>query len=247
MTVDLDALEAAAKAATPGPWEAQRYCPADGSEAWRIFLRGHENPRTNSRDCYWSEADAKHIAAASPTVVLKLVARVREAERRDEDDWHVLLDDVDGIKAERDAEKARADKAEADLKQAGINYLVVADAIAASSHGPHDLAEKVRGHRKQAEAEKARADALEAQAAVMRQALEEIHVDGSCPKCPGGPNPCAALAGDAGSLLSERMQLLADVARAAFLYRAVPLNEGDLAQDAYDDLCRALDALGGGR
>lgn len=52
---------------TQGPWEAQAFSRwGEGIDAvggrWRIFLRGHVNPQTNSRDCDWRRADAHGIA-----------------------------------------------------------------------------------------------------------------------------------------------------------------------------------------
>lgn len=90
MTLDLDRLEALARAATPGPWK-----PTDGYEASQagrhdddvsvledasgdpviehVYYDGHHTivrPR-----------DVQFIAAANPAVILDLVERLRAAER----------------------------------------------------------------------------------------------------------------------------------------------------------------------
>ncbi len=85
-TSDPPTLAALALGATPGPWSAEGFYRAGDDEAapphrWRIFLRGHANPHTNSRDCDWTERDARYIAACSPDVVLSLLARVEELGR----------------------------------------------------------------------------------------------------------------------------------------------------------------------
>ena len=66
---ELSALEAAAKAATPGPWE---YDDADEDMA----ALGAENQRVK---------DAAYIAAANPSVILSLIAELRQT--RAERDW----------------------------------------------------------------------------------------------------------------------------------------------------------------
>ncbi len=72
--LDLDALEATARAATPGPWKYPH--------------RHHPDVVTTKHGCLWNpgtgrindEEDAEHIAAFDPTTVLALIARLREAE-----------------------------------------------------------------------------------------------------------------------------------------------------------------------
>ena len=83
--IDLDKLEAIAKAATPGDWE---WDDNDGSFDSLQDERSHCvsvafgepvggcNPRI-----LISDEDAAYIAACSPDVVLGLIARVRELER----------------------------------------------------------------------------------------------------------------------------------------------------------------------
>ena len=88
--IDLDALEAAALAATPGPWIAcgpsfgelkPRYLNevmADRDEDGEEF--GYticEFPQLLEEEC---SADMNYIAAANPAVVLELIRRLRAAE-----------------------------------------------------------------------------------------------------------------------------------------------------------------------
>lgn len=88
MTVDLDALEAAAKAATPGPWKnAAGYkikVTATGTHcasAWERYTYEPDKEITSEK----AQANAVFIAAANPAVVLELIAEVRKA--RAERDW----------------------------------------------------------------------------------------------------------------------------------------------------------------
>lgn len=86
MTIDLDALEARAKAATSGPWEDLSEHPD--------HLRGTINKGAKHiAGCSWFEtpkeeqcvtvkealANAAFIAAANPAVVLELITNVRKA------------------------------------------------------------------------------------------------------------------------------------------------------------------------
>lgn len=68
MTLDLDALEAAARAATPGPWGWDARLEPD---VVRVAEAGGDFP---------PGPDARYIAAAHPAAVLALIARVRAAE-----------------------------------------------------------------------------------------------------------------------------------------------------------------------
>ena len=86
----LDALEAAAKAATPGPWETdyrQRYVFAEnGVNVCEI--RGYGELIHMVPECEAVEqmrANANFIAAVSPAVVLDLITELRQARR--ERDW----------------------------------------------------------------------------------------------------------------------------------------------------------------
>ncbi|WDH77902.1 hypothetical protein PTQ19_10250 [Microbacterium esteraromaticum] len=91
--LDLDALEAVARAATPGPWEWEP--PVE--ETWTLGQEslvtvdhgedgypeevlsgwGHDASGTDA-----SDEDRAHIAAFDPPTTLALIARVKEAERK---------------------------------------------------------------------------------------------------------------------------------------------------------------------
>lgn len=98
--VDLDALEALAKAATPGPWEAEGD-PDEGTievnagsartqwseggvglppRSWRTTDRIIERDDLYDDDWDQAFADAAHIEAFDPPTSLALIARLREAE-----------------------------------------------------------------------------------------------------------------------------------------------------------------------
>ncbi len=77
---DLNELERLARAATPGPWKA---CDGRGPGV-AVFW---DAPEQDDNFVFYDETggrhrDAAYIAAASPNVVLQLIARVRELERR---------------------------------------------------------------------------------------------------------------------------------------------------------------------
>ena len=93
MTIDLDQLEAAAKAATPGPWvNTAGYkieVAATGTHcasAWERYTYEPDKEITSEK----ALANAAYIAAANPAVVLELVAELRKAQ--DERDW--LANDI---------------------------------------------------------------------------------------------------------------------------------------------------------
>lgn len=89
--IDLDALEAAALAATPGPWILGCLATWDceGVPIRYVYRTKNETHHTRTRvisgldeagvqmDC---DSDAAHIAAANPAVVLELIRRLRAAE-----------------------------------------------------------------------------------------------------------------------------------------------------------------------
>lgn len=86
--IDLDALEATARAATPGPWWQGREVRHESD----LDVYSERDVSDTSHDIathVWSTADAEHIAAFDPTTVLALIARLREAE--DDRDKHVAL------------------------------------------------------------------------------------------------------------------------------------------------------------
>lgn len=90
----LDEIEAAAKAATPGPWVAEY---GGGEEV----VLPSDALSTLEAVCvtklFHRQADAKHIAGLSPDVALALVAEVRELRAK-----------VERVRAEVDAEVQRA-------------------------------------------------------------------------------------------------------------------------------------------
>src|SRR5690606_964540 len=79
--IDLDALEATARAATPGPWEADDNMPFS-PELQGIFAPEQRRYvlKVDFGDQPESPADAEHIATFDPPTVLALIARLREAE-----------------------------------------------------------------------------------------------------------------------------------------------------------------------
>lgn len=80
MTIDLDALEDTAKAATPGPWDnvvgyriyAGKKNVANAQEVFSCYA--HEEIRSKQ-----AQANAAYIAAANPAVVLELIEELRTA------------------------------------------------------------------------------------------------------------------------------------------------------------------------
>ena len=98
MTIDLDQLEARAKAATPGPWRnAAGYkikVAATGTHcasAWSRYTYETGKEITDEQ----AKANATYIAAANPAVVLELVAELRKA--RAERDWLAKRIALDGV------------------------------------------------------------------------------------------------------------------------------------------------------
>ena len=92
--VELSALEAAAKATTPGPWRTEGYsilrnsdgiasAQSNGSpEICNVLLDGDYDPKTRHERALHNAA---YIAAANPAAVLDLIAELRQA--RAERDW----------------------------------------------------------------------------------------------------------------------------------------------------------------
>ena len=81
-TVDLAALKALAQTATPGPWEwwtsnsTLRLTGADGKDGGVLHGTAHRG----HGDISCEAADQAFIAAANPTAILSLLARVEQAE-----------------------------------------------------------------------------------------------------------------------------------------------------------------------
>ena len=86
MTLDLDALEAVARAATPGPWEAEPYLYT-ADDDWVRVTSPSDGPLFNLAEGV-EPVNASHIATFDPPTVLALIAKLREAEQeRDEARW----------------------------------------------------------------------------------------------------------------------------------------------------------------
>lgn len=85
MELDLDKLEATARAAAPGPWDwadDDRYQAA----SQRIFVLHGKWQLDIASVREWEQnddANARHIAACDPTTVLALIAEIRRLRARD--------------------------------------------------------------------------------------------------------------------------------------------------------------------
>jgi hypothetical protein len=84
--IDIDKLEALAKAATPGPWEAVNYGSYDGKdEGWYVDTSADKADiapdaggiQPNHWDAGRGRRDMQFIAATNPVVILALIAEVR--------------------------------------------------------------------------------------------------------------------------------------------------------------------------
>lgn len=88
MTLNLDDLEATAKAATPGPWRWDEDFGENGDTGLALTndARAEVVGAYNWHCCSFrddptvEDNDAEHIAAFDPPTVLALIARLREAE-----------------------------------------------------------------------------------------------------------------------------------------------------------------------
>lgn len=80
--LDLDALEATARAATPGPWVACDPQPFLPGAQIRLYGPGWSPIRIEDSSGRYVRptADAQYIAAANPTTTLALIARIRDTE-----------------------------------------------------------------------------------------------------------------------------------------------------------------------
>lgn len=82
MTIDLDKIEALAKAATPGPWRGDRF---DGTVKYDIVAGDYPNGqyttviRGDSEGLFgfFKSEDSDFVMAANPSTILALVAEVR--------------------------------------------------------------------------------------------------------------------------------------------------------------------------
>ncbi len=88
MIVDIEKLEALAKAATPGPWERSEgnevSVSYEGDEAYCCWEEA--GPAQVAGGTEQSRADADFIAAANPAAVLELIAEI-EVLRKSRTDW----------------------------------------------------------------------------------------------------------------------------------------------------------------
>lgn len=121
VALNLDDLEATAKAATPGPWHQGAHYIGAGGEPYdpEVFVG------QASILC-----DAEHIAAFDPPTVRALITRIREAEReRDEARWAAgIVGDVaressggwQDAAAELHATQARLREAEAVIEKVKV-------------------------------------------------------------------------------------------------------------------------------
>ena len=108
MTLDLGALEATAKAATPGPWRWDEDFGENGDTGLALTndARAEVVGAYNWHCCSFrddptvEDNDAEHIAAFDPPTVLALIAKLREAERqRDASEKQVDIRSKDSIAA----------------------------------------------------------------------------------------------------------------------------------------------------
>lgn len=115
MTVDLDALEALAKAATPGPWAHYETMQAD-NHVTAVTAGGGILTGTHVCGPTYEKKNAEFIAAADPSTVLALIAELRqERERADKNEagwgeaFRLAVAHQDALsRAEETIEKAKA-------------------------------------------------------------------------------------------------------------------------------------------
>lgn len=132
--IDLDALEAAARKATPGPWE---FSPDDGSalDADAVVVLDEAGDEALTVTAWIEAKDAEFIAAVNPSTVLALVAELRqERERADgaelalQEQWYAndavlkadltrVQDALEAVTAERDELRKVTDDAIREAKR----------------------------------------------------------------------------------------------------------------------------------
>ena len=71
--IDLEAIKARAKAATPGPWWHEW---VDGDDWWAVYGQPTGDMVCPEVCTMWSSDEAAYIAAVNPAVVLGLVAEI---------------------------------------------------------------------------------------------------------------------------------------------------------------------------
>lgn len=81
MIIDLDALEATARAATPGPWEFRTESPSMGGDNYTIRQAGVPGIRMSGYVYGFGTGMIEHITTFDPPTVLALIARLREARQ----------------------------------------------------------------------------------------------------------------------------------------------------------------------
>lgn len=82
--IDLDKMEALARAATPGPWELNRHGAVIGGPVQQYANGKSQNQLAMATVADWMRLDemacnAAHIAATNPAAVLELIALARQA------------------------------------------------------------------------------------------------------------------------------------------------------------------------
>ncbi len=85
---DIEAIEALARAATPGPWHVRGARGRMERQEWRLVDRYDEAAKKDENiACVGydprnglGETDAQFIAAANPQAILSLIAKLREME-----------------------------------------------------------------------------------------------------------------------------------------------------------------------
>ncbi len=122
MTLDLDRLEAVAKAATPGTWQRSyaRSIEAEQGASWQVVI---DQMNDGIGAGVLDPADAEYIVVAQPLVMLKLVAELRKS-RADLNEWNehgapAWVDAkntaLDEVRAERDEALAALERVKAAL------------------------------------------------------------------------------------------------------------------------------------
>lgn len=79
MEIDLDALEAAAMACTPGPWYQAGQGKSD--KYWQREVRDESGNAVSWHSQFSTDkavANARYVAAANPAVVLEMIRRLRK-------------------------------------------------------------------------------------------------------------------------------------------------------------------------
>ena len=78
--IDIDKIEAAAKAATPGPWEVKPSCNEIMNADHGLLPFAISHGYTLIGALYENGADAAHISTANPAAVLEIVSMIRKRD-----------------------------------------------------------------------------------------------------------------------------------------------------------------------